>query len=357
MDPKIQNSLAEARTHAHALRFVEAYNLFRRYFDRLPFQPEESHAEYISLFVRILFELGRDFDLKFYLQELEKIYDRTGSSWAAYSLAVVYSYSDTPKGEATRTLLEEVIRDPRAKALHPKARLMLADYYLGKGDVAACRAHVDSVVFPTGDLHLDGLVEVWRGVVLRREGRLGEARHLLASVIARYPAGEYWYVYFSARLIQAMVLVDLDRMEEAKEVIHETREIFSKHRFKLVQQQLEKLEALVAEKTSMGKLRLVKDEAGGVCWYADRQIRLREGAPSERLLLLLIRKGFLDKAIIVKSLYDRHYDAGHDDKLIYYHVHTLRKRLRALGLPPEAIENDGKGYRLVPEVEMVEGEW
>ena len=72
MGPKLHTQLEEAKACFYSWRLVEAYNILRRYFDRLPFQPEPEHAEYIGLFVRTLAELGKDYELKFYVTELER---------------------------------------------------------------------------------------------------------------------------------------------------------------------------------------------------------------------------------------------------------------------------------------------
>ena len=73
----------------------------------------------------------------------------------------------------------------------------------------------------------------------------------------------------------------------------------------------------------------------------------------EKLLLLLLKKKFVNKENIVKRIYARNYDSERDDKLIYYQIHSLRKRLSEIGLPSEAIRSKGNGYRLVPAVEML----
>jgi hypothetical protein len=46
-----------------------------------------------------------------------------------------------------------------------------------------------------------------------------------------------------------------------------------------------------------------------------------------KLLNMLARKRYLDKAgIASRYLYDRPYNGLRDDKRIYYHIHSLRKR-------------------------------
>ena len=68
----------------------------------------------------------------------------------------------------------------------------------------------------------------------------------------------------------------------------------------------------------------------------------------------MIKKRVLDKAGIVRQLYDREYNGVEDDRLIYYHIHALRKRLRTIGIPGDAIATDEEGYRFVPMVETKE---
>jgi DNA-binding response OmpR family regulator len=90
--------------------------------------------------------------------------------------------------------------------------------------------------------------------------------------------------------------------------------------------------------------------------YEKRELSLKYDSSAATLLELLVRKGFLEKGLIVKGIYGRDYESERDDKLVYYHIHSLRKRLETIGLPPDAIRSEGDGYRFVPEVETVEGE-
>ena len=134
MDSKNHKLLEKAKVYFYSWRMLEAYNIYRRYFDRLPFAPEKEHAEHIGLFVRILFELGKEFELKFYLSELERHYEKSKAPFIAYTLGVVYSYSGQLKMEAARSLFEGIVKDPNAKSYHPRAKMMLADYYQRKND-------------------------------------------------------------------------------------------------------------------------------------------------------------------------------------------------------------------------------
>lgn len=353
METKIHKQLEKAKAHFYLGQMVEAYNLFRRYFDRLPFKPEKGHAQYIGIFARVLLELGKEYELKFYMVELERLYARSADPAIAYPLAVAYAYLSEPKLEAGRALLEKIVKDPSAKDYHAKAKMMLADYYLQKNDLGACRRLIESID-STPDRSTALLVDIWKALVCRRERNYAEARRRLDDVLAQVKPDTDWYVYFSAQLIVAMLLIEQKQRDEAKAVVDEVRGVFAGRHFKSVQIQLEALEKLMEEKNGLGTIRFCPTE--NRFNYDNRRVQLKNKSPSEKLLVLLFKKRFIDKPLIVKNLYGRHYGGGQDDKLIYYHIHTLRKRLKALGLPADAIASEGNGYRLVPEVEMVEGE-
>src|SRR4051812_46493744 len=102
MKTKIEDQLEEAKAHFYAWRMLDAYNLFRRFFDRLPFQPDPRHAEYIGIFVRILGELGRISELKFYVAALERQYAREKNPVIGFALVVVYTNMSEPRPETSK---------------------------------------------------------------------------------------------------------------------------------------------------------------------------------------------------------------------------------------------------------------
>ena len=106
MDSKTHKQLEEAKGYFYLGRLLEAYGILRRYFDRLPFKPEKGHAEYIGIFARVLLELGKENDLKFYMVELERLYQKSREPAIAYPLAVVYAYLSAPKMESAKAVLE-----------------------------------------------------------------------------------------------------------------------------------------------------------------------------------------------------------------------------------------------------------
>src|SRR4051794_14571384 len=99
MDSKILKQLEAAKGHFYAWRMAEAYALFRRFFDRLPFQPSVEHARYLPLFIRVLAELGKLGELEFYIGELEKLHQRSADPILAYTLGVAYLNSEFRRPE------------------------------------------------------------------------------------------------------------------------------------------------------------------------------------------------------------------------------------------------------------------
>jgi hypothetical protein len=326
MDSKIRKNLEQAKAQFYSLHLIEAYNIFRRYFDRLPFQPEPEHAEYIGMFARILAELGKEYDLNFYLGELERLHDKLRDPAIAYQLAVVYAYLSEPRLETSRKLLDKIIRDPKAKELHAKAKMMLADYYDRiQHDLAACRKLIESIG-EVSDPSLSILVDIWKAKISRDENNFAESEKIILGVLSRVTPAQNWYAYFSARVVQALLFIKRGTPLEARQIIDEIRELFQGRHFKSVMIQIESLEKLIQQDQALSTLKLLCDETNTVLCYENKSLSLNGKSPSDRLLVLLAKRGYLDKAFIVKSLYSRTYDSERDDKLIYYHVHSLRKR-------------------------------
>ncbi len=354
MESKNRTQLEEAKAYFYAWRLVEAYNIFRRYFDRLPFKPEKEHAEYIGMFVRTLVELGKEYELKFYVSELEKWHERTRLPEVQYSLGVVYRYLNPPKLEACRALFEEIVKNPHAKSLHPKARMLLADYYMMKDDVASAHLIVNSI--ETSDLTTCTLVAIWKNFIAYREGKNDLAEQGLNEMFKNLTAEQDWYGFFSGKVIQALNYLDQKKLSQVKEILTEIRQLFSGRHFRTVQEQLQRLEGLLQKEETLGSVYITSGLNESTVAYRDKSFSLQNKDPRDKLLLLLLKKRFLEKSMIVKALYQRTYQGEVDDKLIYYHIHALRKRLKAVGLPSEAILNEENGYRWVPEVEIREGD-
>jgi DNA-binding winged helix-turn-helix (wHTH) protein/predicted negative regulator of RcsB-dependent stress response len=354
MDSKTEKNLEEAKSLFYSLRLVESYNILRRFFDRLPFKPEPEHAEHMGMFVRTLVELGKEYELKFYLSEIERLYGKLKSPQLAFQLAIVYLHMNDPKIESAKRMIDAVLRDPTASALHAKAKLFLVVCYDREEDLDGCRGILDSIT-NVQDPALEQLVNIWKAKILVYEKKTEEAEALLKNILEKLSPKEDWYPYTSARLLLAEIYVNEKKMDAARVIRSEVRKVFDGKHFRSVQLQLDWLDKLMNASCDSEPLRIQENEGKTLVVYADKVLSLEGRNVTKKLLLLLAEKKFLDKASIVKDVYERQYDGLTDDKLIYYQIHTLRKCLKSIGLPPDAVINEGDGYRLVTEVEILGG--
>jgi len=356
MDSKIQKNLQTAKGHYYAMRLVEAYNILRRYYDRLPFQAEAEHAEYIGMFLRILSELGKTFELHFYMETLEKLHAKTPHPAIAYQLGMVYFFLKEPRYEAGKKMLESLLRHPDAQDYHIRAKMMLAQYYKTvHSDIGASRQLIDSIGV-CNDPHLQPLISVWQAVILLEEKNYAEAEITLRSVLASTTLETNWYACFVAKLNLACVFIERREVDKASQMIAEIEELFKGKNFKLLNFHIAELKKVIVAQSKPGPMKLSLIDGEKILTYEKKSLSLNTKIPSDKLLMLLAKRGYLDKAFIVKTLYSRSYDAKRDDKLIYYHIHTLRKRLGEMGVPSDAILSEDGGYRLVSEVETLEEE-
>ena len=79
-----RQQLEKAKVYCYEGRILEAYGILRRYFDRLAFDTEGVHSDYIGVFVRVCLELGKKHELEFYTRRLETFYRQSGDPAAAY---------------------------------------------------------------------------------------------------------------------------------------------------------------------------------------------------------------------------------------------------------------------------------
>jgi len=359
MDSQIINELERAKDYFYSWRLVEAYNILKRYFDRLPFKPEKAHATYISIFVRTLLELGKEYDLKFYMGELERHYERDNEPAVAYQLAVIYSYSlnldlkfSEPRNAAVQRMLDKILRDPKAEPYHIKAKMLLASHYLRQEDITACREIIRSIKEPE-DVRLKRLLLVWQANIYRYEKKFERAEGILNEVLGEVDSQTDWYAYFYSQLILAMNHVDQGNFDQANRIADEIKKMFEGKHFKTVQHQLKELMSSLEKKTEFDTICVSNSKDEHFFTYENKKLALKGKTPSEKLFILLVKNKYLEKENIVNSLYTRKYNSKKDDKLIYSHIHSVRKKLQSLGLPKQAITSDGTGYRLLPKVKKM----
>ena len=112
MNEKFQKDMERGKELFYAWKLPEAYAIFRRFFDRLPFSPEPAHAIYLSFFIRCLLELGKERELEFYLRQIESLYEKWRTPDLAYQLAEVYCLGIQKNIPKAKKILEGVISDP-----------------------------------------------------------------------------------------------------------------------------------------------------------------------------------------------------------------------------------------------------
>ena len=345
--------LAQAELHYHAGRIPEAYGILRRFYDRLPFQQTAEHAKYLGYFIRTLLEMGKAFELNFYLREIERIHETRPTPETTFMLAVMYLFGAPHQYKKAKPMFASLVNEASSKEVQIRARMFLADCLLDDGDTAGARAVIDWCPKPD-DIHLGRLLAIWHSVVLRRENKHEEAKRSLETLLTTFTVEEDWYGVFSAKLVLALVCVDLEDRKHANTLVEELRAIFVGKRFKRVEAQLRVLEERLEEKKWTEPLRILRDGKSTVLSYGARMMKLKQTHTTDKLLLHFVRRRSLDKEGIIRVVYGRRYRELSDDKLVYYHAHSLRKRLRMLGLPRDAVQTFGTGYRLLPEVQFVE---
>lgn len=349
-DQKAQ--LDSAREHFYALRFVEAYHVLRRFFDRLPFQPEPDHAEFMGIFARVLSELGKTSELKFYQPILENWYFRTKDGQMGYALAVLYRYLPEPRPESVRKTLEEVLSAPCSDGYRARAKMLLAHYYeWAKNDLVMCRAVIESIEEP-GDPNLKTLWLIWRAKILRDQNRFGEALEVLDRVFHSITVDSDWYGFFSAEVILAGILAAKGDRAGALKVVEEVRALFEKKNFKALKILTDELEERVTRRPAPPAVRIRQDARRSLVWFGKGRASFKRGTPTERMLDLLVREGAATKKNLVERALNRPYVSGRDDKIVYHHVHTLRSKLREISLPEDVLVLEGEGYRFQATVHL-----
>ena len=352
MDPKITSQLEEAKAHFYSWRLWEAYNVLRRFFDRIPFKPEKEHAEYVSMFARILSELGKERELLFYMGELEKWQERTKDPQITYSLGVVYRSLSEPKWQKAKDLFETLLVGNTPIDIKTKARLMLANYYAIQGEISACRLLIDAIAPPPEDQKLARLVVIWSANILRMEGKPEAAQEVLEGLLREVSAQSDWYAFFSAQLILSQVSMDKGEFPLAREILADLRALFEAKGFKSVLLQIEDADALLKERIRESEVELRLSRKETTLIVDKRRWVFSKTRTKEKLLLLLLEEKNLGKEAIIHRLYGRAYKGEKDDKLIYHHIHCLRKELERLGVSGKTIVFEQNEYRLILKISV-----
>ncbi len=354
MELKTQKELAKAKGYFYQLKLVEAYNILRRYFDRLPFKPEKEHAEFIGMFVRILSELGKKNELSFYGSALQKLEKEIESPSITYQLAVVYVNADPPLLKLAIPLLEKIIRTSIATDYEAKAKMTLAYCYDEiSNDVAAVRQLIYSIPIST-DPSIQFLIETWKVKIYRDEKNFMEAERTLNKLWLRLTPEIDWYAYFTAKIIAIGLYRDSGNIKLAKQLLSETAAMAEEKPLKTVKRQLESIQKAFATGTESGPLVLEIKKGNSILTFLDQMLILNETRLTDKLTLCLLRQKTMTKEEIIFALFNRDYTASTDNTLIYYHVHGVKKNMKKIGVGTQYLEKKGIHYIFTGEVQLIE---
>lgn len=354
MDQKIHTDLERAVKHLYEWRLKEAYTIFKRYYDRLPFKPERGHLKYIGMFVRTLFELGKNRELQFYVTTLESIYERTKAPEIGYQLAFLYIDENHSNIKLAKNILESILNDSEIAEYKNKARMLLAYCYdVLHQDVASVRKLIESV---DGDLDpsTEHLLITWKAKVLRDEGKFLEAQNILIEFLNEVPIELDWYPHLTGRLTLAYTYFQMGKHIKAQDELTITRNLIKNKPARSIENRIRLIEEKLAESTSTYSLVVHEDKFSSKVILNGKAHEMTGDKKVDLLFLTLMKKKYLSKASIVESLYDKSYAQDRDDQIIYSAIHSVRRLMNRIGLPKESIESDNGGYRFTPEVEFIQ---
>jgi hypothetical protein len=239
-----ENQLEKARAFFYEWRLMDAYNILRRHYSRLPFQPEASHGEYIGMFIRILSELGRSRELHFYLGELERLVRNRRNPHVSYQLASVYAALPQRKIAEAEQIFSDLLKDPAAKEYHARVKMMLAWIYDHKsGDTLSCRLLIDSIE-PQTSRDLDLLTQIWKCKLLSDEKKYDVAEKHLLGLLGKMNLPHDWYAYTSTKIIYIKLLFKTGRAKEARNEMKVLKKSCEGKHFRSVALQLKDIEKL-----------------------------------------------------------------------------------------------------------------
>ncbi len=349
MDKHAQQ-LELAKAHFYAWRMPEAYALFRRFFDRLPFEFDPAHAQYMGIYVRLLAEMGKEREMAFYRTIVEGIYKKQPDPHVAYALVVLYLSGEPRRPELAKSLLDSCLANCACPDVAIKAKFLLAAYYDNeKGDIAASESIIESIA-PPADVHLQRMLAIWKAKLLRDRGELAPAEKILLDLQASLSWEVDWYSLFSAKVVLGILWIQQERWKEAGGLLNDLRQKTSSQRLKCVARQLDFFAQKLENASRLGNCVLEQNRGQISFKYRSKSVKVKTDSSYGKLLLLFVRRKKVVKEQIIEAVYSRRYAGESDDALVYYQVHSLRKQLEKTGLPAEAIQTSSGSYFWRPEI-------
>jgi hypothetical protein len=328
--------LLEARRLFLAYQFRPAYHLYHQLFSTLPFQISQSQLEHVSHYARTLLELDRLEELRFYLPILERHYEKAAGPYLAYALAYIH-YLLGSKARALR-LFERVAETAGEDGdLFIKAKMMLARMATVESE---CIRHIHSIRTPAVDPQLAKLLEVWRCIVLRYQGKLADSIERLRALILAVQPEEEWYCLLAAK--DALVRGQLHGMdfEGARREIEGLGTDAEWGKFRTVVMHVAQLNAVYRE--HLGRQTIVGKVMENSLYLSRGRHTTRVQHPALLSLIRLFEKRpslTMARATRVLSL---------SEVQIGETLKRFSSKLRQLELPKDSLDWQGNRVQLVP---------
>lgn len=354
MKSQIPSNLLRARGLYYDLKLEEAYPLFRKTFERLSIEESCELVEFFSMFIRTLYELGKDEDLKIYRQRLVSVPEKKRTPQLDYQIGLSYLTQDSGDLDQARKLFEGILFRTTDVNLIARTKMGLATCHdILSRDWQICDSIITSINLDGLDPYLIDLVSVWKAKILRDSGRIDEAERALGSFLATVKAHFHWHAYLSGKVILGGVYLRQERFDRLLSIIKEVRAYCDKYPLRTIKRQIDHLADQIKGHDQTNPLIWERTKYSSVLKYEGKILQLTGDKPWQKLLLSLIRERVLPKQEIIQRLYRRKYRSKTDDKLIYGQLHLLKKHLLKLGLSQKLVTKESFGYRWVPEVSEV----
>lgn len=349
-------NLIRARALYHELRLEEAYPLFKNTFDELSIEDCCKFVDFFSMFIRTLYELGKDQDLKTYREKLSGIPEKKRTAELDYQVGLSYLTQDSGDLERAQAIFEKILVKTQDVNLVARSKMGLATCHdILRPDWKICDSIISSIEVDGLDPYLIDLVSVWKAKNLRDAGKINEAERALGTFLATVKAHFHWHAYLSGKVILGGVYLRQERFDRLLSIIKEVRAYCDRYPLRTIKRQIDHLADQIKGRNEV-PLIWERRRSSSVLKYEGKILFLNGDKPWQKLLLSLIREKVLPKQEIIKRLYRRNYRSKKDDKLIYGQLHLLKKHLLKLGLSQKSVTKGSSGYRWVPEVSEVDGD-
>jgi hypothetical protein len=219
---------ADALTLDKKLR--AAYRLYRRLYDRLPFEVAEGHAHSLGKVVRTYQELGKTEELKFLSRCCKERLRRSDDPLTAYCALFLDFALKTPGYVYDGDRVREVWRDLSDPKLRFNLGLITISQKLGS------RHFDDALALALATTPRDSeeaiYLALWKTSALHHTGKLQAAEVCVREAMAWMKDGTNWHLSAHALYQLGLLYRDQNRWQELGEVARRVRRHYPKNTFR-----------------------------------------------------------------------------------------------------------------------------